>query len=328
MNTRRKLLVALGASALVAPFTSFAQQQGKVWRIGFLSTRAGIESQEEALRQGLRELGYVEGQNLVIEWRFTKGKADLLAEFAAELVRLKLDCIITTGTSATRAAKQATITIPIVMANAEDDPVRHGLVASLARPGGNVTGFISISSELAGKRLELLKETLPKASRVALLWSAGSLSATGHVKETAVAARVLGVQLQSLEVVRDPEALENAFRAAGKGRSQALIVVMTGFMNSHRARIVNLAVKTRLPVMYTNLPIVLAGGLMSYAADSPDQYRRSAAYVDKILKGAKPTDLPVQQPTKFEFIINLKAAKQIGLTIPRNVLARADRVIE
>jgi putative ABC transport system substrate-binding protein len=326
VNTRRHVLVVLGAGAFAVPLASFAQQQGKIWRIGYLAPRAG-ESRDEAFLKALRELGYVEGQNIVIEWRFAKGKADLLPELAAELVRLKVDCIVANGTNSSRAAKQATNTIPIVMGNSGDDPVRQGLVASLARPGGNVTGFVDIGSELAGKRLEILKDTLPKLSRVAILWDPDSRPTAAHIRETEIAARALGVQLQSLEV-RDPEGLENAFRVAGKGRAQALIVVTAGLMNSHQAQIINLALKTRLPVMYTGQLFVLAGGLMGYGSDVLAQYRRVATYVDKILKGAKPADLPVQQPTKFELIINLKTAKQIGLTIPPSVLARADQVIK
>ena len=277
--------------------------------------------------QSLRERGYVEGQNSVIERRYGKGNTDLFREYAAELVRLKVDCIVANGIDATLAAKLATPTIPIVMAGANDDPVRRGLVASLARPGGNVTGFIGIGSELAGKRLQLLKEILPNASRVAILWDPSSVPAVSHVKETEAAARVLGVQLQSLDV-RDADALEKAFQAAGKERAQALIVVATGFMNSHQERITNLAANARLPAIYSNSQFVLAGGLMSYAADRDEQFRGAATYVGRILKGTKPADLPVQQPTKFEFIVNLKAAKQIGLTIPRSVIARADKVIE
>lgn len=327
-STRRKfLLIAIGLCTFTAPLGSFAQQQGKVYRIGYLSPRAGIESQEEAFRLGLRELGYLEGRNIVIEWRFAKGKADLLPKFAAELVHLKVDCIVTAGTNSTLAAKQATNAISIVMANSDDDPVRHGLVVSLARPGGNVTGFINIGSELAGKRLELLKDTLPKVSRVAILWDPDSQGGAGHVRETEVTARALGVQLQSLEL-RDAEGLENAFRMAGKARAEALIVVGAGLVNVHQARIVNLAAQTRLPAMYTGAVWMLTGGLMSYAAETGEQYRGAATYVDRILKGAKPADLPVVQPTKFVLIINLKTAKQIGLTIPPSVLARADRVIE
>lgn len=298
-----------------------------MWRVGFLSSRPGIGSYEEAFRQSLRELGYIEGQNLATEWRFTQGNVDLLPVLATELVRLKVDCIVTNGTNATRAAKQATSTIPIVMANTEDNPIRSGLVASLARPGGNVTGFISIGSELAGKRLELLKQALPSASRVAILWDANSAPAAEYERETEVAARALRVQFQSLEV-RSPDGLEDAFQAAVKGRAQALILVTTGFMNSHQARILNLTFKNRLPVMYSNSLFVLAGGLMSYAADIVDQYRRVATYVDRIWKGAKPADLPVVLPTKFELIINQKSARQIGLTIPRSLLEQADKVIQ
>ena len=326
MNNRRKLVIALGAGALTAPFGAFAQPQGKVWRIGYLSQRPGTDEQAEGLRKGLRELGYIEGQNLAIEWRFSKGKADLLPGLAAELVRLKVDCILATGTLPTRAAKQATQTIPIVMGNSEDDPVRLGLVASLAQPGGNVTGFVNIGWELAGKRLQLLKETLPKVSRVAILWDPNS-SGAGHVRETRLPARALGIQLQSLEVW-DPDDVEIAFRAAGKERAEALIVVAAGLITNLRTPILERVIKLRLPVMYNNSTFVNAGGLMSYGADTFDQLSRAAGYVDRILKGAKPANLPVQQPTKFEFVINLKAAKQIGLTIPSNVLARADKLIE
>jgi ABC-type uncharacterized transport system substrate-binding protein len=317
---------ALGALLFALSFSVEAQQAGKVYRIGYLSNASGIGSTEETFRQALRDLRYVEGQNLVIEWRFSKGKLDLNPDLAAELVRLKVDCIVAYGVNPTRAAKQATNTIPIVMGNADDDPVRQGLVASLARPGGNVTGFTNIGSDLAGKRLELLKETVPKASRVAILWDPKGQGGTGHVRETEVVAPALGVQLQPVEV-RGPEVLENAFQAAVKGHAEALIVVATALMNSHRSRIVNLALNTRLPAMYSNVDFVRDGGLMSYAADTPGRLRGVATYVDKILKGTKPNDLPVQQPTKFEFVINLKAAKQIGLTIPPNVLARADKVI-
>ena len=275
----------------------------------------------------MRELGYVEGQNIAIEWHFSAGNADRYPEIATELVRLKVDCIVAAGIAPALAAKLATQTTPIVMVSANDDPVRRGLVASLARPGGNVTGFVVLGPDLASKRLQILKETLPKASRMAILWDRNSLASVSHVKETEAAARVLGLQLQSLDV-GNAESLENAFQAAGKGHAQALLVVATGIMNNHQARIPNLAVKARLPVIYTSAQFVLAGGLMSYAADGVEQFRGAATYVGKILKGAKPVDLPVQQPTKFEFIINLKAAKQIGLTIPPNILARADKVLE
>ena len=324
MRVRKSIFSAvLVAVILASSFNSEAQQPGKIYRIGYLSNSLRVNS---GFREALREIGYVEGQNLVIEWRAAKGKLDLLPKLAAELVRLNLDCIVSFGVNPTRAVKQASHTIPIVMGNADDDPVRQGLVASLAQPGGNVTGFTNIGSELAGKRLELLKETVPKISRVAILWDPKGRGGTGHIGETGLAAPKLGVQLQPLEV-RGPEFLENTFRAAENGRAEALIVVATGLMNSHRPRIVELAVKARLPAMYSNLEFVRAGGLMSYDADAPERYRRIAIYVDRILKGAKPADLPVERPTKFEFIINLKAAKQIGVTIPPGVLARADRVM-
>ena len=243
------------------------------------------------------------------------------------LVRLKVDCIVTAGLGASRAAKQSTSTIPIVMANVSDDPVRNKLIDSLARPGGNITGFTDIDHDLAGKRLELVKESLPKASRVAVLWYSVSPVAAKQLQETEIAARPLGVRIQSLEV-RSPEDLDYAFQTANKQRAEGLIAVsFGGLLVNHRQPVVNLATNNRLPTMYTISEFVETGGLMSYAPDGPDRVRRAASYVDKILKGTKPADLPVQQPMKFELIINLKAAKQIGLTIPPNVLARADRVI-
>lgn len=301
-------------------------QQAKLYRLGYLGQRGGIEQQEEAFRDGLRKLGYIEGQNIIIEWRFTKGKAELFPELAAELVRINVDCIVTTGVNATRAAKQATGTIPIVMPNASDDPVRQGLIASLAKPGGNITGLTDIASDLAGKRLELLRETFPKVSRVGHLSDRAAPSSVAHLKEVEAAAQRLGVQVQGIEM-RGREELENAFHDTAK-RADALIVMSSGFVNNNRKRVIELETKHRLPVMYTNPFFVPAGGLMSYSADVLDQFRRAAIFVDKILKGAKPSDLPVEQPIKFELLINLKTAKQIGLTIPPNVLARADRVIK
>jgi putative tryptophan/tyrosine transport system substrate-binding protein len=302
-----------------------AQQAKKVFRVGYLSPAVSLNAAPaiEPFRQGLRALGYVEGQNIVIEWRFTKGDAAKFPGLAAEMVRLKVDCIVTQGIPAIRSAKQATSTIPIVM-NVGDDPVQMGLIANLARPEGNITGFTNIGSELAGKRLELLKEAFPKVDRVGHLWS--GLTGAAHFRELETPARALRVQLQRLEV-KEPGDLENAFRTAGK-HADALIVVGSGWPSNHRARIVDLAAKTRLPVMYTQRQFVLDGGLMSYAADSLEQARHAATYVDRILKGAKPADLPVEQPTKFELLLNLKTAKQIGLTIPQKVLARADRVIK
>ena len=320
---KAKILVyALPAFILATIHLAEAQQAGKVYRVGYVTNAAGINEETEGIIQSLRDFGYIEGQNFLIEWRFSKGKLDLLPDLAAELVRLKPDCIIAQGVAPTLAVKQATSTIPIVMGNADDDPVRHGLVASLARPGGNVTGFINIGSDLAGKRLELLKETVPKASRVAILWDPKGQGGAGHVREAKIVAPALGVQLQPVEV-RGPEDLDNAFQSAVKGRAEALTLVATALMNSHRPRIVSLAINTRLPAMYSNVDFVRDGGLMSYAADTRERLRGVAIYVDKILKGTKPADLPVQQPTKFEFVINLKTAKQIGLTIPPNVLAKS-----
>jgi ABC-type uncharacterized transport system substrate-binding protein len=306
-----------------------AQQAKKVYRIGYIANRTEIGPNEEAFQRGLRELGYIEGKNLVIEWRFTGEQLDRTPAVAAELVHLKVDCIVTAGLGASRAAKQATSTIPIVMANVSDDPVRNKLIDSLARPGGNITGFTDIAQDLAGKRLELVKETLPKASRVAVLWySASSIVAAKQFQETEIAARPLGMRIQSLEV-RSPEDLDYAFQMANKQRAEGLIAVsFGGLLVNHRQRVVNLATNNRLPAMYTTSEFVESGGLMSYAPNGPDRVRRAASYVDKILKGTKPADLPVQQPMKFEFVINLKAAKQIGLTIPQRVLLKADRVIK
>jgi len=318
---------ALYALFIALGFPAEAQQMGKVYRVGYLSNGAENRQQEEGLQKGLRERGYIEGANMFIEWRFTKGKSELLPELAVELVRLKVDCLVTSGILATQAAKQATTTIPIVMSNASDDPVRHGLIASLARPGGNITGVIDIASDLAGKRLDLLKETFPKISRVGHLSDRGSPTGATHLKETEAAAHVMGLRFQPLEV-QSPGDFENAFQAARKERADALIIAQHGFINSYRERVVNLAGKARLPVMYGSADFVRVGGLMSYADASLDRARRAATFVDKILKGAKPADLPVEQPMKFEFIINLKTAKALGLTIPQSVLYRADKVIK
>src|SRR5215813_13072301 len=303
-----------------------AQQPKKVPRIGCQSASSSGENNEEAFRQGLRELGYVEGRNIVIEWRFAQGKPDQVPENSAELVRLKVDVIVTGGAADTRAAKEATTTIPIVMTN-ESDPVGTGLVASLARPGGNITGLASLSDELRGKLLELLKETLPRLSQVVALQGPGTQSSAVTLKETEVVARSLGLKLQS-QVVKEPDDLNLAFEAITKARTGALIVVNGPFATAQRKRIVEFAAKSRLPAIYYRREFVEDGGLMSHNARRDDLARRAATYVDKILKGAKPADLPVEQPIKFEFIINLKAAKQIGLTIPPNVLVRADKVIK
>jgi putative tryptophan/tyrosine transport system substrate-binding protein len=317
------LAIALLVMILACLHLAEAQQAKKVPRIGYLSSRFAIEPREEAFRKGLSELGYIEGQNIVIEWRFAEGKRERQTILAADLVRLNVECIIATGTSAVHAAKQATSTIPIIMENMGDDPVQQGFVASLARPGGNITGFTILGTDLAGKRMEIVKEVLPKVSRVAILRDPTNPATSAYLKETEAAARALGMQLQSIES-RGGNDLVNVFRTATKGRAEALIVVAFG---AQRPQIVNLTVKNRLPAMFTDPAFVRDGGLMSYSADVIEQYRRAAIYVDKILKGAKPADLPVEQPMKFEFIINLKTAEQIGLTIPPNVLVRADRVI-
>jgi putative ABC transport system substrate-binding protein len=267
----------------------------------------------------------VEGKNIVLEYRYAEGKLDRLRELAAELVRLKVDVIVTAGPSATRSAKEATVTIPIVMAF-DYDPVGSGAVANLARPGGNITGLSALYPEMSGKRLELLKEIVPKLSRVAILGSSTQPGNAQALKEMELAAGTLGVQLQYLEV-RASKDIETAFRAATKGRADAVLVLTSPVLVSQRTQLADLAIKSRVPATYQASEYVEAGGLMTYGVNVADLHRRAATFVDKILKGAKPADLPVERPTKFEFIINLKAAKQIGLTILPNVLARADRVI-
>jgi putative ABC transport system substrate-binding protein len=319
---RLSLIIAVVFAGGVAP----AQQPTKIPRIGYLGgATASNTARIEALQQGLRELGYVEGKNIVIEWRFAEGKPDRERAIAAELVRLKVDVIVTVGSTATRAAKEATATIPIVMTQ-DPDPIGNGFVASLARPGGNITGLSNLNRELSGKRLELLKEVVPVLSRVAVFGTSTFPGTAQNLKETELAAGALGVQLQYLDVL-DPKDIETAFRGASKGRAQAVLTLGGSVLNPQRARVVELAAKSRLPAIYGIRESVEVGGLMSYGPSANDLTRRAATYVDKILKGAKPADLPVEQPTKFEFIINLKAAKQIGLTIPPNVLARADKVI-
>ena len=307
-----------------------AQQPKKVPRIGYLtgSSPSARSARIEAFGQGLRELGYVEGKNIVIEYRYAEEKLDRLPVLAAELLRLNVEVIVTGGPLVTRAAKEATTTIPIVMTQ-DADPVGSGFVASLARPGGNITGLSTLSPEINGKRLELLKEIVPKLSRVAVLGTSTRPGTAQELKEVELAAGAFGVKLQYLDVL-DPKDIETAFRAASKGRAEAVLMLVSGgIVDAHRTTIVELAVKTRLPVIYGTggRAFVEAGGLMTYGVNINDLDRRAATYVDKILKGTKPADLPVEQPIKFEFIINLKAAKQIGLTIPPNVLARADRVI-
>jgi putative ABC transport system substrate-binding protein len=304
-----------------------AQQPTKIPRIGYLSLNSPSTNPAriEAFRQGLRELGYVEGKNISIEYRYAEGNLARLPALAAELVRLKVEVIVTSSPSPTRAAKEATVTIPIVFAQ-DGDPVASGFVASLARPGGNITGLSTLAPELSGKRLELLKEVVPKLSRVAVFGSSTTSSTAPTLKETELAAGAFKVQLQYLDVL-DAKDIETAFRAASKGRVDAVLVLAGPVVFSQRAQIAELAVKSRLPAIYPQTEFTEAGGLVYYGANTPDMYRRAATYVNKILKGAKPSDLPVEQPTKFELVINLKAAKQIGPTIPPNVLARADKVI-
>ena len=321
-------LILLTVVLLAVSVIAEAQQPKKVPRIGFLgaSSASVLAARIEAFRQGLCDLGYVEGKNIVIEWRSAEGKLDRLPALAAELVRLKVDVIVTTGPAPTRPAKEATSTIPIVMAF-DNDPVGNGFVASLARPGGNITGLSTLAPEISGKQLEVLKEIVPRLSRVAVLGSSTTPGNAQSLKETELAAGAFGVKVQYLDV-RDPKDIDTAFRATGKGRADAILVLTSPVFNPYRTEIADLAVKNRLPAIYSTPEFVEDGGLMTYGVSLTDLYRRAATYVDKILKGAKPVDLPVEQPTKFEFIINLKAAKQIGLTIPPNVLVRADKVIK
>jgi ABC-type uncharacterized transport system substrate-binding protein len=310
--------------------TAAAQQPKKVSRIGFLvpGSASTYGSRIEAFHKGLRELKYVEGQNVKIEYRYAEGKLDRLNGLADELARLKVDLIVTSGGASVDAAKRATSTIPIVVANT-GDLVKSGYVVSLARPGGNITGLTNMAPELAGKRLELLKEVITRLSLVAVLWRNDSTAERpgSSWKESQSAARELRLQLHSMEV-REPSDFEHAFDQAVKVRSEALAVTPSPLFSAHQKRITQLAAKNRLPAIYSQGEYAKAGGLMSYGPDVIYQYFRAAAYVDKILKGTKPADLPVEQPTKFELVINLTTAKEIGLTIPPNVLARANTVIK
>jgi len=313
------LFVLLAGAGIAEP-----QQPKKVPRIGFLSP---LESPQyfAAFRQGLRELGYTEGQNVVIEYRSAKGMPQRFPDLAAELVRLNVDVIVAASGGGALAAKNATSTIPIVIGTT-GDPVASGLVASLARPGGNITGLTALGTELTGKRLELLKEAVPKASRIVVLSTPGSTEGGASLKAMEVAAQPLRIELRVQEV-RDLGEFKKTFAAITKEHAGAIMVLTGPLLTTHRKQIVEFAAKSRLPAMYGISEFVDAGGLMFYGASLPEMYRRAAAYVDKILKGTRPADLPVEQPTKFELIINLKTAKQIGLTIPQRVLARADRVI-
>lgn len=330
---RRTLITHVAFGLVAAPLTSHAQLAGKVRRIGYLapgpsspSDAAGIRA-FQSFRQGLRELGWVEGQNIVIEYRFAEGRFDRLPDLAAELVRLKVDLIVATTTPAAAAAKNATATIPIVMVSV-GDPVGLGLIASLARPGGNVTGqAFSVGTEIFGKQLELLKEVVPTVRRVAILSNPANPSHALAISNVKAAARSLGVELQLLEV-RDPDEFDGAFAAMVKERVGALLVVSDPMFGLHAARLANLAGKNQLPSMHGVRQMVDPGGLIHCGPNLPDLFRRAATYVDKVLKGAKPADLPVQQPTTFELVINMKTAKALGLTIPQSVLLRADEVIQ
>ena len=329
LNTRRRLVLALGAGALAAPLASFAQQKpAKVARIGFLdaASASANANRVEALRAGMRDLGYVEGKNIVIEYRWADGNYDRLPGLAAELVQLKVAVIVAAGTPAIQAAQPATTTIPIVMA-ATPDPVGAGFVASLSRPGGNITGLSTINVDLSSKYLELLRVAAPKLSRVAVLVNPGHPNHPGFLKNIQAAAKTTGVNVSSLQAGTAGQ-IEAAFGAMARERAGALIVLPDAFFATQARQIAELAVKNRLPTMFWSRDLVEAGGLMSYGPNLVEQFRRAATYVDKILKGAKPADLPVEQPTKFELVVNLKTAKAIGLTISQDLLFRADTVIE
>src|SRR6266705_1057430 len=328
MNNRRKLIVALGASALAAPLRAFAQQQGKVWRIGFLAPRSRPASLDSdifgAFSNGMRELGYVEGKNLVIEWRFADGKLERFPDLAAELVQLKVDIIVTAGATAISAAQKATTTIPIVMAST-GDPVGSGFVKSLARPGGNITGLSNMAGDIAAKFIDLLRSVVPKLSRVAMLTPSttyGELS-----KSVQAAAQKAGVKTLVAEA-STPQEIENAFSMMAREKADAVFVGSPIVFAQQHRQIAELALKYRMPSLFQDRVTVENGGLISYGQKFTDFYERSATYVDKILKGAKPGDLPVEQPVSFELVVNLRTAKALGLTIPQSVLLRADEVIQ
>jgi putative ABC transport system substrate-binding protein len=321
--------IALVVTLVMCGAWADAQQPAKIPRLGYL-TGASLSSQSanrKAFQQGLRELGYIEGKNILIDWRAAEGNRDRQRALAAELVRLKVDVIFASSGGDTRAAKEATATIPIVMAQT-DDPVASGFVASLPRPGGNITGLSTLSPETSGKRLELLKEVVPKLSRVAVFGTSSSPGNAPVLNETKLAAVALGVSVQHLDVL-SPKDFEAAFQAATQARVNGVLWLVSGSVGSgHQARIAELAAKSWLPTIYEGQNYVSEGGLMSYGVNLTDLHQRAAIFVDKILKGTKPADLPVEQPTKFDFVMNLKTAKQIGLTIPPSVLARADKVIK
>ena len=327
MKRKPLFFCILGAISIAVCSTAAAQQQRKIPHVGYLtiSSLSSNVARNEAFRRGMQELGYVEGKNIVLEWRSGDGKVERKNELVAEVVRHKVDVIVTSGPTMTRAAKQATATIPIVMAF-DPDPVSNGFIAGLARPGENITGLSSLSPELSGKQLELLKEIVPRFSRVAVLGTSAEPGNAQAVREIELAAGAFGVKLQYLEIA-DPRDIEPAFQAAKKEQAGAMLVLQTPVFNPKRKQIAELALQNRLPAIYPQSEWVDDGGLMSHGVSFVALYHRAATYVDKILKGARPADLPVEQPTKFELFINLKGARQIGLTIPPTVLARADKVI-
>jgi len=328
MISRRKFIVSLSSGALAVPLASFAQEPKKIPRIGILSATSAstVTARIEAFRQGLRELGYVEGKNIVLDFRYAEGNLDRLGELAAELVRDNVDVIFSAGPAATRPAREKAPTTPIVM-GFDYDPVGNGFAASLARPGGNITGLSTLAPEITAKQLELLKEILPRLVRVAVLWSSAEPGGALIQKETERAARALKVQVQYLDV-RSPREIEAAFGEARKGRADAVLALTTPALSIHRALLADLALKNRLPTVYGEPEYVDAGGFLTYGVNLAELFRRAATYVDKILKGARPGDLPVEQPTAFDLVINMKTARALGIKVPRSILFRADRVIE
>jgi len=330
LNKRRNLVIALGASAILLPLHSLAQQQGKVWRVGFLSQRGRPDSLESGVfgefRRGMRDFGYVEGKNLEIEWRFADSRFQQLPDLAAELARLRVDVIVSVGTAATSAAQKATTTIPIVMATAPD-PVGSGFVASLARPGGNITGLSNLATDLGPKHLEMLLGLAPGLSRVAILMNPANQSHVVTQKNVQTAAQKTKVKILAFEARTVPE-IEKAFSAMVKEKAGAVIVARDGLFTQQDRQIAELAAKHRLPTISGHWEFVEAGGLISYGQNNAEHYRRAAMFVDKIFKGAKPSDLPVEQPTKFELFVNRKIAKSLGLTIPQSMLITTDKVIE
>ena len=329
MRRRDFITLVIGASALALPLAANAQQTAKIARIGYLASNLGNQGPVEAFRQGLRELGYVEGRNVVIEYRDAQGKLEPLPTLAAELVARKVDVIGASSTAAALAAKRVTTVVPIVFATVPD-PVASGLVASLARPGGNVTGLSNLNADLVGKGLEYLTQAVPGIRRVAVLWQPGAFGERTEremLKAAEVAAGALGIQLQFVEAL-GPSDIDKAFSEITGARAEAVTVLVSGMLLGERSRLVDLAARNRLPVVYTFRELADAGGLMSYGTSLADLFRRAASYVDKILKGAKPADLPVEQPIKLELVINLKTAQALGLTMPPTLVARADQVIE